>query len=110
MLGVFPAPSLVSTSQVVTAIPLRTSKKSGVIQLPLANPTAHDVSVVGMRVGCDSKLMSQLPLRIASGAVARLELATVLPDYAGESKMVSILYVAGGPELEQRIVVRVAHE
>lgn len=109
-LGMFPGPGLVSTSQPVEAIRLDSVRKSGVIQMPLANPTARDISVVGVRVGCDSQLLSQLPVRIRSGAAVTLEMATALPDYAGESKMVSTFYVVGGPVLEQRVVVRVAHD
>ena len=103
-------PSLVSTSQPVKTISFDSVKKSGVIVIPLANPTAREISIVGVHVGCDSKLLSQLPVRIRSGGAVTVKLATALPDYAGESKMVSTFYVVGGAVLEQRVVVRVAHD
>jgi hypothetical protein len=108
--GLKPGPTLVSTSKPISATPVASGRKAGVVRVPLYNPTAKTITVVGGHSGCSSRVTSRLPIEIPSGKSVEIEIVAALPNYAGESRMAATLYASGGSTLEQRVVLRVAHE
>lgn len=108
--GVLPSSPLVARYSPVPVVLAAGEKRIGLVTVEIANARPHQVQVAGTKAGCDTQLLSQLPLTLAPGECTTLAVSTRLPETAGHSTLSLVLYTAGTSRLEQLMEFNVTHE
>ena len=106
--GILAGPALVAVEHDVQVISSNAQSNFGVVSVLFCNSLSRPVRVVGAKVGCDTRVVSQLPLTLAPGASASLKVATRIPADVPRATLALLLYTSGTSRLEQPLKFSVA--
>lgn len=106
--GLLAAPALVAVEHNVKVVSRNPKSDFGVVSVLFCNPRSRPIRVAGVKVGCDTRVVSQLPFTLAPGASASLEVATRIPVDVPRATLELLLYTSGTSRLEQPLKFSVA--
>lgn len=101
--GHLAGPVLVAVKHDVKANSSTNTSNVSVVPVSFSNATSRSIRVVGAKLGCDTRLLSQLPLTLAPGTTASLEVVTRIPEDVPRATLELTLYTSGTSRLEQSL-------